>query len=57
VDLDKGYEYRIVEFDDDGNMTRTDWVGVKQWTGILDVSRTIEEPDDGDAGADEDLSE
>jgi hypothetical protein len=46
VDLDKGYEYRVVDFDDDGNMTPGDWVAVKHWTGVLDVSREFEEPED-----------
>jgi hypothetical protein len=45
VDLDKGYEYRVVDFDDDGNMTPTDWVAVKDWNGILDVTCTLEEPE------------
>jgi hypothetical protein len=38
VDLNKGYEYRVMDFDDDGNVTKGDWIAVGDWTGILDVS-------------------
>ena len=55
VDLKKGYEYRIVEFDDDGNVTQSDWIAVKDWTGILDVTRESEAP--ADNNADENLDQ
>jgi hypothetical protein len=55
VDLDKGYEYRIVDFDDDGDVTRGDWTAVKDWTGILDVSKEFDlpPPDEADDEASE----
>jgi len=49
VDLNKGYEYRIVDFDDDGNITRSDWNAVKDWNGILDISKEFDEPPDQDS--------
>ncbi|MBN1918315.1 MAG: hypothetical protein JW889_10420 [Verrucomicrobia bacterium] len=48
VDLDRGFDYRIVEFDDDGNVTAGDWIAVPQWSGMLDVSREIEPPTDNE---------
>jgi len=43
VDLDKGYEYRIVDIDDSGHVEKTDWLAVADWTGILDISTESKE--------------
>ncbi len=54
VDLDKGYEYRIVDIDDDGHVEKGEWIAVKDWTGILDISKEFEAPPGEEAsGVDE----
>jgi len=59
VDLDKGFEYRIVDYDDEGTVTKTDWVAVADWTGVLDISTEYDRPlgDDDDDNDDENANE
>jgi len=59
VDLDKGYEYRIVDYDDEGTVTKRDWIAVADWTGILDISTEYDLPpvNDGDDENDENANE
>ncbi len=59
VDLDKGFEYRIVDYDDEGTVTKTDWVAVADWTGVLDISTEYDRPlsDDDDDDNDENANE
>jgi hypothetical protein len=54
VDLEKGFEYRVVEYDDSGDATKGDWVAVDDWTGILDVTREVDAPSASDEDTDAD---
>ena len=57
VDLNKGYEYRIVTFDTDGNTEKTGWTAVTTWSGTLDISTEYDlDPPPGEASTDEDMS-
>jgi len=57
VDLDKGYEYRIVDFYDSGRIEKSDWTAVEDWTGILDISQEYDEPADEDSNENTDENE
>ena len=55
VDLDKGYEYRIVDLNDDGDVEKGEWIAAEDWTGILDISSEYDVPldDNVNDGTDE----
>lgn len=38
VDLDKGYDYRVIRIDKEGLKKTGDWIHQDSWTGILDVT-------------------
>ncbi|MDH4220440.1 MAG: hypothetical protein OEW23_16915 [Candidatus Aminicenantes bacterium] len=38
MDLDKGYEYRIIRIDKKGTVKKGEWTAEASWTGILDVT-------------------
>jgi len=57
VDLNKGYEYRVVTYDTDGNTEKSTWTAVATWSGTLDISTEYDlDAAAGEAPDDEDTS-